>query len=291
MNTERESTSKSHSGALQLFFFGPSIGESIVVHLPDGQWGVVDCYTAVSSKVGGVREFLKQKKVNRLAFFCLTHPHADHFLGADQLLQDYAGRVDRIWRYPGFTSRDVTARVILAAKVKARRMQDPEALQLADEFVKVLAAIDAAKRSLGDEAYRRVIGPMALLQADTYTISALRPTSRMVDDIEPHIARRDTNRGYLLLGEEEGAILNSLSVVLLIEFGEARAFLLADSQGARDSVRTNSTHCAAIKIAHHGSSNGLGAGGFGGADRPRYGVRCAVITPYIRSRLPSAGQI
>jgi len=293
MSTNQATTSATDVATLQLFFFGPGVGESIVLRLPCGQWGVVDCYLSSTSVKGGVVDFLKQKKVERLAFFCLTHPHEDHYLGAHLLLKRYAHSVDRIWRHPGFSKRDLSARMLLGAKIRSRRIltSDPEAELLADGYLKVLRAIDDAKRGLTADTYRRVIAPLSLLKTSTYEISALKPGSALLDDVESRMARMNVNKGYLLLNEEDGAVLNSLSVVLLIEFGQAQIFLLGDSQGAQDSLHPHSAEFAAVKVAHHGSRNGLGADGVGVSKQKTYAIRCGVITPYTRSSLPSPDMI
>jgi len=270
-----------------LFFFGPGIGESIVVQLPSGEWGVVDCYAQSSSEANGVLAFLKEKRVPKLAFFCLTHPHADHFTGSHWLLREYEGKVDRIWRHPGFSSRDITARLLLAGKVKSRRTQDPEPEEQVNEYARVLHAIDRAKRSLPASSYRRVIAPLSLMREREFEISAVRPTSAMLDSIEARLAKHNPNKGFSFLDDQDGAILNSLSVVILIEFGDTRVCLLGDAQGARDRLHDVFRTFSTVKIAHHGSANGFGAAALGHTSSESRRISCGVITPYLRSRLPT----
>jgi beta-lactamase superfamily II metal-dependent hydrolase len=252
---------------------------------------MVDCYLPSASSAEGLLNFIRERRIDRLKFFCLTHPHVDHYLGAHLLLEKFAGRIDRIWRHPGFSTRDITSRVLLAAKIKGRRTQDPEASILADGYARLLKAIREVTATLPDQNYRRVIAPVILLNEDTYRISALRPNSAMLDEAESHIARIDANRGSLLFTEEEGAVLNSLSVVLLIDFARTHILLLGDSQGSREELRTAGGHIAVLKVAHHGSSNGVGADYLTGSARHRPSVGYGIITPYMRGNLPAQDMV
>ncbi len=275
---------------LQLYVFGPGVGESIVLRLPCGQWGVVDCYAPTGIAVEhDIVEFLRQRKVERLAFFCLTHPHADHFYGAHRLLEAYHGKIDRLWRYGGFSGKELHAKIVLAARIKAKREQDLEADQLADDFTLLLQGIKREKIGLSDENYRLVIAPASLLKSAAYEISALRPGSALVEDIQDRVLARnvDHRRGHLLFNEEEGSVLNSLSVVLSIRFGKACVVLLGDAEGADEDIHAHADKFAMLKIAHHGSSNGYGVNALETSAKPSAkAVTIAVVTPYNRSRLP-----
>ncbi|MBE7156942.1 MAG: hypothetical protein INR62_00650 [Rhodospirillales bacterium] len=275
---------------LQLYFFGPGVGESIVLRLPCGQWGVVDCYAPVGvAAEHDIIEFLRRRGVERLAFFCWTHPHADHFRGAHRLLEAYRGRIDRLWRYGGFSGKELHTRIALAAKVKAKIEQDPEADALAGDFMRLLQEISKAKVGMSDENYRLVLAPASLLESEAYEIRALRPGSALVEGIQDRVLARniDPQRGYLLLCEEEGTVLNSLSVVLSIRFGTARVVLLGDAEGADEDIHAHAEEFTALKIAHHGSCNGYGVNVLGTAAKASAkAVAMGVITPYNRSRLP-----
>jgi hypothetical protein len=281
------------SRTLNLFFFGPGVGESIAIQLPCGQWGVVDCYSNGNEGAPPVLQFLRERRVTRLAFFCLTHPHADHFLGADRLLEYFKGKVDRLWRYGGISSQDLRWRVASAARARAARTRDPEAEWMADSFISVMNAIDvAAKTGLTPKTYIRVNAPMPLLEGDDYKISAMRPDAFVIDEIERRIANKAAQKGYLLFDEDEGSLVNALSVVLKIEFGKAKIILLGDAEGSTEVLDEEATGFTGVKIAHHGSANGWGAGGMlsSGFASPE-AIGFGVITPYARSRLPRSDMV
>jgi hypothetical protein len=270
---------------LQLFFFGPGFGESIAVHLPDGQWGLVDCYIRRNEEGVGVLEFLRQKGVGELAFFCLTHPHADHYMGAEQVLNQFAGRIHRLWQWDGLTTKALETRAIVAAKVRAAKRRNSRADECADGLLAVIEAIANGRKKIRE--YRRVTSPTSLLKTCDYEISAIRPNHNLVADIEDKILAKNVNAGYFVLNEdEEGSLLNNLSIVLLLEFGEARVLLLGDAEGAAEALHQSITQITAIKIAHHGSCNGLGADGFCCPPTEAASIPCLVITPYSKNRLP-----
>ena len=74
---------------LEIHVFGAAKGESIVLRLPSGQWGVVDCYSGSlkDSSKNPVLKFLTDRGVDHLAFLCMTHPHDDHYRGMSHLLE------------------------------------------------------------------------------------------------------------------------------------------------------------------------------------------------------------
>lgn len=68
------------------------IGESIVLELPNGKWGVVDCYSSNPGKDSNPTiHFLRKlaPDISSLEFVCLSHPHVDHLAGMDELLEEY----------------------------------------------------------------------------------------------------------------------------------------------------------------------------------------------------------
>jgi len=74
---------------LEIHVFNAGVGESIVLRMPNGRWGVVDSY-AVSIDDPGTNpalSFLRQHGIDSLDFLCLTHAHADHFRGMKQILE------------------------------------------------------------------------------------------------------------------------------------------------------------------------------------------------------------
>lgn len=273
--------------SLKLFFYGPSTGESIAIRLPDASWGLVDCYIPPKVHGTGVLEFFAEQQVEELAFFCITHPHADHYLGAEKIFQRYAGKIKQIWQWDGFSGREMQAKLIAAAEVKAIQ-HDPEARKLARGFLDVIMALDTARKEVA--AYRRVAAPLTLLETPLYKISAIRPDNNLIADVEGKLQNMIVEDGNLVFDEEEGSLLNSLSIVLLLEFGAAKVLLLGDAEDPTHPLISDIPE-SCIKIAHHGSKGGLGVESFACPPREQCSIDCLVITPYVRSALPRADMI
>ncbi len=87
---------------LTVHVIGAGKGESIILQMPNGEWGVVDCYapSIKNSETNQTLRFLKRNEVESLQFLCLSHPHEDHFRGITHLLTEYEGNIRQIWRFP-----------------------------------------------------------------------------------------------------------------------------------------------------------------------------------------------
>ena len=72
-------------------------GDSIILEMPMGDrekaFGVIDCI-----KFDDItRPYLEELNVQELAFVCGTHPHEDHILEIQKLLETYEGKVGEYW--------------------------------------------------------------------------------------------------------------------------------------------------------------------------------------------------
>ena len=293
MKSSKPRANSKTSRTLQLYLYGPGVGESVVIRLPCGQWGVVDCYQSRSATSEGTLAFLQRKGVDRLAFFCHTHPHEDHFLGADLLFAHYAGKIDRIWRHPGFSSKDITTRAVLAASIEAAKLGSPEPKEAAAHYCKLLAAIAAEKnrieardKSVFAENYRRISGPVEVMTGKDYCIRALAPSAAILDNVEARLAGLRADLGFSAFSDDSGGFLNDLSVVLQISFRHSEVLLLADAQGATEEVHQPPRKLAVLKIAHHGSENGISATLIAKTKPPTYKISHGILTQYTRSGLP-----
>ena len=254
-----------------------------MLQLPCGGWGVIDCYDKAGGT--GTLELLQDNGVSRLKFLCLTHPHEDHYFGMHRLVSAFTGKIERVWRFPGFTSVDL-CKLPLAAKVRAKFKGDPEAKELADDYVLLLKALAETKTGLSEENYRQIIAPVPLIDEDNYSILAIGPTTSSLEDFQKRFAKIVIKDGPMLLSEEGGEMINSVSVALHIKFGAANVYLLADSQGSEIAPDKSTTDYSLVKVAHHGSSNGLAADIITKKIASTVKVDHGVVTPYVRSGLP-----
>ena len=101
--------------------FGGSKGESIVIKLPDGQWGVVDCYTdfIADGNSNPTIQYLRSRGVKTLLFACLTHAHDDHFLGMVKLIEEF--KPQEFWRF-GCLSPGHLAKLLQYNKLRSKEV-------------------------------------------------------------------------------------------------------------------------------------------------------------------------
>jgi len=275
---------------LRLHIFGPGYGESVAIELPSGKWGVVDC--CVSNRNPGVLGFLKKRGVQKLEFFCLTHPHADHFTGAELLLDEYDGRIARVWKYGGFSTKDILARLHMLSMATHERNKDPEAIRTADKFCKVMRAFVKLRKALPPDCYRHAVAPLDLFADGEVSIEAVRPCAAMTEELQELVMNKRVSDGCLVFLDEEGHDLNNLSVVLELKYGKTSVLLMGDAQGEFDAPG-KALLPTVLKVPHHGSVNGLWANTTApSSSKPKQSkIQIAIITPYSSSGLPKAHMV
>lgn len=131
------------SGLLRVYVYGASEGESIALHLPNGAWGVVDSFASSprDPATNPIHRLLRDKNVTEIEFLCITHPHADHFMGMSQLFRDF--EVKHFWTFIGLEPTDfkLLQTYFLTEAAQANRATLREAAQ------ELSSIFDAAKSS------------------------------------------------------------------------------------------------------------------------------------------------
>lgn len=133
------------SRRLRVHVLGAGKGESLVLELPDGKWGVVDCYARhlADPSANPTVRFLREHGVTALEFLCLTHPHDDHFRGMSHLLECF--EVSQFWRF-GSWSRQQLKDLLddIAAEAQLSGGSEKEA---SDDLRRTLGAVAARQAS------------------------------------------------------------------------------------------------------------------------------------------------
>jgi len=99
---------------LEISIFGPGYGESIVLHIPQVGWGIIDsCVqkfgnTTIIPTLEYLLNIIKPS-FPKLAFVILTHPYQAHCEGLDKIIKEYPGGVDRVCRHDGYGIRELRA--------------------------------------------------------------------------------------------------------------------------------------------------------------------------------------
>lgn len=96
---------------IEITLFGPGYGESIVLKIPDEGWFVIDsCKTKINnSTIVPALAYLRALSVNSLAAVILTHPHEDHYLGLEEIINEFKGRIRYVCRYSAEGIREFKA--------------------------------------------------------------------------------------------------------------------------------------------------------------------------------------
>jgi beta-lactamase superfamily II metal-dependent hydrolase len=262
-----------------------SQGESVILGLPGGGWGVIDCYASSLSDptTNQTLNFLDERGIDTLEFLCLTHPHEDHFRGMSQILR--AKEVRAFWHYAGVGPAGLYRRVREYLRKDASRGGDAATIEEAAE----LDTVHEMAESRG--IHRPITGvtpliPNAYDPDARFQVWALAPSHERVDDYQRRLgACFDPDRR--LKRQIPHADHNIVSIALWVRFGQTQLLLGGDAEEAswrQVLERWNRLAVHAVKVSHHGSTNGycedlwesLGAHG-----RP-----FAIVTPYQRFRLP-----
>lgn len=277
---------------------GVGEGESIVLKLPDGKWGVVDCYARSLSDraTNPTLAFLQQHGAAELEFLCLTHPHDDHFRGMSHILNAYPIRY--FWRFGGMSAKDLN-RLVEYFVVQAEQGGEPTENENADELRCILSLVEKKRRArkrgirqkrahTGQQLYPVPVDPNAEFQ-----VWSLAPSGDQVARYENQLKHCFTESGRIKR-QLAHSRHNIVSVALGIIFGNTRVVLGGDVEeaGWRDVIRewgAQALASQAVKASHHGSTNGYCDGlwkHFAARGRP-----VVIITPYHKFGLPKSAAV
>ena len=268
------------AGEFELTLFGPGYGESIVLHVGDGVWVIVDSCIDDNRAPRALRylESLGLDPARAVALIVATHWHDDHIRGMAQLVDACSGAAfccaaalcqkeflsavatleRRHLTVAGSGVRELYKVFTRLVQVGARPRH-----AVANRRVFTRGACEVWSLSPSDAAFQnflRVIGGLVLREGQTKT---------RIRELSP----------------------NDLAVALWVQVGDVAVLLGSDLEGSSWEVILQSAErppgqASAYKIAHHGSEN---------ADRPGVweqmldGDPVAVLTPWQRGghTLPS----
>lgn len=281
---------------ISIHVFGGTKGESIVLEFPDGTFGVVDCHTGSSSDVrkNPIFHFLNERKIDKLDFVCLTHPHDDHFSGIKQLLENFA--VSQFWHFDAMSTDRLREFIKIRAKEDAaiakRTGRANNALKLAELWKLVLA-----REKSGELILQRLSLGHSCIPEDAvrgFTIDAIGTSAAQANRFEEKLKHAFDNqlKFDVRLNHRDP---NICSCGLLIVHGATRILLGGDieSGGWSDLISQRSYMAKGIhyvKVAHHGSPNGYAAG-LWELHQEAVDTTYKVLTPYKRFDLPKAKTI
>ena len=270
---------------LEIHVINKGIGESIILQLPNKKWGVIDCYTSTleDKNKNMTLNFLKEKGVETLAFIALTHPHEDHYKGFSHILEEYQGKIERVFFFDALDS----VKLVTFLENEARVYEDTKRAFAVKELIKILRGINKLKN-----VRKRALRECNKLYADSdneFEMWAIGPTKNQIDKYEMKIINVfDNNR---MIKNTDATDKNLISGVIYIKYGETGTILSGDAdKSSFQDILINCTeigfnlHFDAIKVSHHGSSDAFSEDLW---KKRKNGKVYAIITPALKYSLPS----
>ena len=279
---------------LEVHLLGGSKGESIVIKLPDDQWGVVDCYTDAVAEPGKnpTIQFLRSRKVKKLLFVCLTHAHDDHFLGMVKLIEEF--KPTEFWRF-GCLAPPHISKLMQYNALRAKEVNGAKQVELTRSTKELFDILKISERGHNDKSILpnpltslKTPYPLPRNNAQGFKIECIAPSGPQV--AKYHRAILDCIGADEKIAKElKHSDHNEVSVVLKITYGETIVILGGDLErgGWEEVVREygeDKLKALAVKVSHHGSENGYCA------DLWKHftvgGKTIAMIAPQHRHKLP-----
>ena len=262
-------------GEFELTLFGPGYGESIVLHVGDGAWVVVDSCIDTDRAPRALRylESIGLDPAQAVVLIVATHWHDDHIRGMARLVEacnqamfccaaalcreEFLSAVGTLERRP-LTVTGSGVRELHDVFTHLAEAKSKPAHAIANRRVFTRGACEIWSLSPGDSVFQ------GFLRAIGGLVPSEGQTKRRIPDLSP----------------------NEIAVALWIEVGDVAVLLGSDVERhgwveILQSAERPASKASAFKIPHHGSAN---------ADEPEVWGRMldtdsfAVLTPWRRGR-------
>jgi hypothetical protein len=310
---------------LGVHVIGAGYGESIILEMPNGGVGVIDCF---APRLGAttrderllanptLRFLVHHLGADALAFLAFTHPHEDHGRGLTHLLAEFQDHIAWIWVFPSFQTialeRWFAASLDGGRRLPIERLLDEPPGSFSLELARFREQVhqQCQRDRPGRARFRSFCGYRSfLIDGEPIHVRFLGPNDDLVRQYERDL---DDNLRDLVSEEVTAGVSrlvvhpewrpdainhNRISPALLVEYGQTRILLGGDMEQAAWEVRLADSeeppprwHCHLVKISHHGSPTGPPQVLYRLLRRPRGKLPLGVLTPYNRnvSPLPSA---
>ena len=242
-----------------LFGRGTAYGESIVLHLGDNKWGIIDNCINPRTNTPIALEYLKALSVpyQNIEFIVCTHWHQDHITGFTSLVKK-CEEAD-IFLSAAMNSEEHNR--MIGYQAKALSVFNP-----AKEYVKLCNYMETSKRHPKRVIQDRILHQTKIGNRDL-TLTALSPNDSTISHFEQTIRKQleklvATEEGLYKITKPEP---NFQSVVLLLTVGDFGLLLGADLEvGTKSDIgwvgvlesKVVTTPSEIFKVPHHGSKNG-----------------------------------
>ena len=245
----------------EVSLFGPGVGESIVVHLGQGQWVIIDSCINQSTGNPVALDYLRGLGVDvasEVVLVVATHWHDDHIGGLSQIVTEATSA--KFACSAALSNKEFMQLLTASGQVKLTKADSG-----LKEFRETFETINRTKN------LRKMTGPdiwaadgMILFENSSQMIAirSLSPSAHVITSAIGRFADMIPNRGSQL-SRFQSFQPNDLSIVLQIRIGTQTLLLGGDLEiGSNDHcgwrgvlLSTNHGNRSSIgyKVAHHGS--------------------------------------
>ncbi len=243
---------------IKINFWGDGKGESILLRLPDGQYGVVDCYASSPYDISSnhICMFLEEFNIRKLLFLCWTHPHNDHSRGMLTLLKKYAGNIGYFWKFGGTSFQHLYAYY----RSSKECCENQDFTRDNGYLISIFTFLNENRRSF--KQIRLVTAHKELYRDNTHAlvIEGIAPIDGIIEEYNSYLGKvfAGTLKEDLFKTQRH----NMISAALLIKYGDARILLAGDTENKTWKILFNEEcyslgkhACQIVKVPHHGSKN------------------------------------
>lgn len=230
---------------LKIHVLNVNHGDSIVIEFPNGEWGLIDS-NKVDNSIPAL-DFLISRDVKKLAFLCITHPHADHYAGMSSIINHFQNRIEEVWL---FDLDSIRLREYL--KQIQETIETPIAHENFSELTKIARLLFSKSHKITTNI-QFLRGIMDLRTVGGVTIRCLAPLGKQYSKYLSYISspkKEDSNN----IDE------NLISSIIELEYNGAKVLLGGDAPLEswealhKKMLNDNKTLSAnLVKISHHGS--------------------------------------
>lgn len=232
-------------------------GDSIVIEcLEDDKhsFALIDSNITPGERHPKALAKLEELGAKELSFVCMTHPHADHYLGLSQIFEKFQGKIGQVILCPLGHFIGKKSGVLSEKYLTLLEKTDDEGLRIAAyEFIRILRALS------GMPDVMEYSGPSSCVGVDGFDnvqISCHTPFKSFKNSYFERIEKGDPNIF-------EDIRENDLSLSILFEYGGKKVLLGGDTShknwakhlGWQKNNRTPSIASHAVKMPHHGSKH------------------------------------
>lgn len=241
---------------LSIHILNAGHGDSIILEYDGGNgpvFGVIDSNREARQLPPALKK-LRQLGAEKLSFVALTHPHADHYRGLLEILEEYRGRIDNFYSFP--LDHNKEGRLKKLSKIYVDIHNKTDGLTSRAAICEYLSIIYEVKEHIGLENWEEHTG----------IESAIAPVGFKGVDIQAILPLRSVKGDYFQLIENESSDvvenmnLNALSLAYKLSYNGHEIVLGGDvpykywmehkRQNERRGIELDAT---LVKLPHHGS--------------------------------------